>query len=186
MRTPHEISHEIIYKKTNFNELPLGMASHLEICIEEAIHAERNAPGRRKEEGSLIHEPQRGTRLAGPHGGFKEKMPNPSDNDLKDPFFEAIWQATKTWDVNAPEYYAGYCGTNGSHVMLILNSLRKVLAARQEINQELHLAEQAVIYAVGDYDSHQKDDRFGSRRRLLEAYSRYEATRAKTAGGADE
>jgi hypothetical protein len=51
-------------------------------------------------------------------------MPNPSEADLSDPVFEAIWQATKTWDVNAPEHYSGYCGMNGSHVMLILNAVR--------------------------------------------------------------
>lgn len=33
---------------------------------------------------------------------------------------------------------------------------------------------EAVIYAVGDYASNHKDDRFGSRRRLLEAYARYQ------------
>ena len=33
---------------------------------------------------------------------------------------------------------------------------------------------EAVIYAVGDYASNFKDDRYGSRRRLLEAYAAYE------------
>ena len=33
---------------------------------------------------------------------------------------------------------------------------------------------EAVIYAVGDYVSNHKDDRFGSRRRLLDAYNNYE------------
>lgn len=51
-------------------------------------------------------------------------MPSPSEADLADPMFNAIWQLTKTWDVNSPEYYEGYCGMNGSHVMLILNALR--------------------------------------------------------------
>lgn len=61
------------------------------------------------------------------HEGPFLEMPNPSDADLADPMFEAIWQATKTWDVNAPEYYVGYCGLNGSHVMLILNAVRAQL-----------------------------------------------------------
>ena len=39
--------------------------------------------------------------------------------------------------------------------------------------EELREAKEAVIYAVGDYASNHKDDRFGSRRRLLEAYSAY-------------
>ena len=52
------------------------------------------------------------------------EMPNPTVEDLADPVFEAIWQATKTWDVNSPEYYEGYCGLNGSHVKIILDAVR--------------------------------------------------------------
>ena len=60
-------------------------------------------------------------------------MPNPSAFDLVDPLFNAIWNATKTWDVNSPEHYIGYCSLNGSHVMLILEALRATLpqAARE-------------------------------------------------------
>lgn len=57
--------------------------------------------------------------------GLLGPMPNPTEADLADPVFEAIWQATKTWDVEAPEYYRGYCGMNGSHVMLILQAVRR-------------------------------------------------------------
>lgn len=74
----------------------------------------------------------RGPRLVGPHGGLRGNLPNPTDEDLADPLFEAIWQTTKTWDVNAPEYYVGYCGLNGSHVMLILNAIRTALAAHEK------------------------------------------------------
>jgi len=56
----------------------------------------------------------------------RREMPNPTEADLKDPLFEAIWSVTKKWDVNAPEFYSGYCGLNGSHVMVILNAIRKV------------------------------------------------------------
>lgn len=56
-------------------------------------------------------------------------MPNPSGADLSDPLFEAIWQEVKSWDVNVPRFYAGYCGASGSHVMLILNAVRAALAA---------------------------------------------------------
>jgi hypothetical protein len=51
-------------------------------------------------------------------------MPNPTDADLASPEFESVWQCIKSWDVNVPEYYGGYCGANGSHVMLILNALK--------------------------------------------------------------
>jgi hypothetical protein len=52
-------------------------------------------------------------------------MPNPTEADLESPEFEAIWQTIKSWDVNVPEFYNGYCGANGSHVMLVLNALRE-------------------------------------------------------------
>jgi len=74
---------------------------------------------------------ERGTRTVGPDDGLKQSMPNPTAMDLVDPMFNAIWNATKTWDVNAPEYYVGYCGLNGSHVMLILNAVRAALASQK-------------------------------------------------------
>ncbi len=52
-------------------------------------------------------------------------MPNLTEEDLNDPIFEAIWQTIKTWDVNVPEHYHGYCGANGSHVKLILDALKR-------------------------------------------------------------
>ena len=54
-------------------------------------------------------------------------MPNPTFEQLSDPAFEAIWNVIKTWDVNVPEYYQGYCGANGSHVVLILNALKDLV-----------------------------------------------------------
>jgi hypothetical protein len=83
--------------------------------------------------GSMTTCELRGPRLVGPHGGGRGTLPNPTDADLADQLFEAIWQATKTWDVNAPEYYVGYCGMNGSHVMLIVNAIR---AMKTEPNRE--------------------------------------------------
>lgn len=55
--------------------------------------------------------------------------PNPTDADLADPEFEAIWRVIKSWDISVPGYEGvGYCGGNGSHVMLILNALRAARA----------------------------------------------------------
>jgi hypothetical protein len=62
---------------------------------------------------------------------IERDMPNPTPTDLADPMFEAIWQATKTWNVNVPEFYEGYCGLNGSHVMLILQAVRAALSRPQ-------------------------------------------------------
>jgi hypothetical protein len=64
--------------------------------------------------------------------GVFQQMPNPTEDDLKDPMFEAIWGVIKTWDVNVPIHYAGYCGANGSHVMLILEAIRGVWAKEVE------------------------------------------------------
>ena len=58
--------------------------------------------------------------------GFHTPMPNPTPADLEDATFNAIWNVIKTWDVNVPAYYGGYCGAHGSHVMLILDALRSV------------------------------------------------------------
>lgn len=50
-------------------------------------------------------------------------MPNPTEEQQASAEFEAVWQVIKGWDVNAPEYYDGYCGANGSHVVLILDAV---------------------------------------------------------------
>ena len=54
----------------------------------------------------------------------EKPMPNPTEEQQDDPMFEMIWQTIKSWDVNVPEYYQGYCRANGSHVVLILNALK--------------------------------------------------------------
>ena len=51
-------------------------------------------------------------------------MPSPTAEDLASPEFEALWQKLKTWDVNVPEYYSGYTGLNGSHIKIIIDTLR--------------------------------------------------------------
>lgn len=53
----------------------------------------------------------------------RHKMPNPSSAELNDPRFIAIWNLIKSWDINVPEFYAGYCGASGSHVKLIMDAL---------------------------------------------------------------
>jgi hypothetical protein len=75
---------------------------------------------------NCVTDEERGTRTVGPHGGIKGDIPNPTGVDLVDPVFNAIWDATKTWDLNVPEHYVGYCAMNGSHVMLILEAIRKL------------------------------------------------------------
>ena len=57
--------------------------------------------------------------------GGRLEMPSPTEADLDSRAFNAIWDVIKRWDVNVSEYYGGYCGATGSHVMLILAALRR-------------------------------------------------------------
>lgn len=49
--------------------------------------------------------------------------PDPTPEMLLDPRFEAIWQVIKSWDINVPAAYGGYCGATGNHVRAILDAL---------------------------------------------------------------
>lgn len=48
---------------------------------------------------------------------------DPTEDMLRNPAFKAIWHCIKTWDINVPEAYNGYCGANGNHVRAILGAL---------------------------------------------------------------
>lgn len=50
---------------------------------------------------------------------------DPTEEDLKNPQFEAIWQIIKTWDIKT-SFDCGYQGANGNDVMMILQSLREL------------------------------------------------------------
>lgn len=71
-----------------------------------------------------------------------KEMPSPTPEQIVDPVFQAIWQAIKTWDVNVPEYYDGYCGANGSHVMLIVDALK---ATTLDVGSPTCLLDQAAV-----------------------------------------
>lgn len=49
---------------------------------------------------------------------------DPEEKDLTAEEFNVIWGVIKTWDINVPEEYEGYCGATGNHVMAILDALR--------------------------------------------------------------
>ena len=55
--------------------------------------------------------------------------PDPEPEMLDDPEFEAIWQVIKTWDINVPRAYQGYCGATGNHVRAILDGLQRTREA---------------------------------------------------------
>lgn len=50
--------------------------------------------------------------------------PDPTPEMLNDPEFNAIWNCIKTWDVNVPGAYSGYCEATGNHVRAILDALK--------------------------------------------------------------
>jgi hypothetical protein len=72
--------------------------------------------------------------------GYDYEMPSPTDNEINDISFQAIWEVIKDWDINVPEYYTGYCGGNGSHVKLIYDKLndKKCLRNRKQKLEKLN------------------------------------------------
>jgi hypothetical protein len=57
------------------------------------------------------------------------KWPGPTPEMLKDPLFKAIWQTIRTWDINVPEAYSGYCGATGNHVRAIMDAIERAAKA---------------------------------------------------------
>lgn len=55
----------------------------------------------------------------------RKEMPSPNKEEIESDLFNAIWEVMKDWDINVPEYYSGYTSGNGSHVKLILDSIKK-------------------------------------------------------------
>jgi len=51
---------------------------------------------------------------------------SPTPEMIESPEFNAIWECIKTWDINVPEVYNGYCGANGNHVVLILEAFYRL------------------------------------------------------------
>ena len=52
--------------------------------------------------------------------------PDPTEEELRDPRFLAIWEVSKTWDVNVPEWYQGYMYALGNHAVAILRALNEI------------------------------------------------------------
>jgi hypothetical protein len=57
---------------------------------------------------------------------------DPTEAELKDPLWNEIWQAIKSWDINVPEEYGGYTGATGNHVCVVYDILRAALAESQQ------------------------------------------------------
>lgn len=52
------------------------------------------------------------------------EWPDPTPEMLdRDPLFDGIWAAIKSWDINVPDVYAGYCGATGNHARAIYDRI---------------------------------------------------------------
>lgn len=56
--------------------------------------------------------------------------PDPTAEMLAEPLFDAIWNVIKTWDINVPDIYAGYCGATGNHARVIYDAIIDALKRR--------------------------------------------------------
>jgi hypothetical protein len=56
-------------------------------------------------------------------GESKMPWPAPTEEMLDDPKFMAIWRCIKSWDINVPGAYNGYCGATGNHARAIFVAL---------------------------------------------------------------
>src|SRR5882672_4090104 len=55
---------------------------------------------------------------------MKTSWPDPTPEMLNTPEFNAVWERIKSWDINVPDVYSGYCGATGNHVRAILDALK--------------------------------------------------------------
>jgi hypothetical protein len=78
-------------------------------------------------------------------------MPSPTEEQRESPEFEAVWQAIKTWDVNVPEYYDGYCGANGSHVKLIVDGIAEATKESNLVRELLEHYERIGVDVETDF-----------------------------------
>lgn len=60
----------------------------------------------------------------------KKPMPNPTEEQLNDPIWNAIYDVIKSWDVNVPDFYQGYCEANGSHATLIHEAIKDKISLK--------------------------------------------------------
>ena len=50
---------------------------------------------------------------------------DPKPEELKAPEFNVVWDCIKSWDINVPQEYEGYCGATGNHVCAILDAIKE-------------------------------------------------------------
>ena len=68
---------------------------------------------------------------------LRKAWPDPTPEMLADPLFDAIWNVIKTWDINVPDIYAGYCGATGNHARAIYAAIKAWLSGEDQTAQDL-------------------------------------------------
>ena len=56
-----------------------------------------------------------------------KRWKDPTPEMLNDPLFDTIWNVIKSWDINVPEEYDGYCKATGNHVRAIYEAVSNEL-----------------------------------------------------------
>ncbi len=125
--------------------IPKGTIHAQQISTAAPADGSRGAQPEVREKGEGANQGREGVRRGGPGNrrvpGEEDaeavsRWPDPTQEMLKgDATFEAIWQCIKSWDINVPHVYAGYCGATGNHVRAILDAIRGPAAGVDRLAQ---------------------------------------------------
>jgi hypothetical protein len=96
----------------------------MEECARWSVAKESGDPDRDR---SVTFPLYTGAAVSSDHSPIVVDWPDPTTEMLADPRFEAVWQVIKTWDINVPSAYGGYCGATGNHVRAILDAIAKII-----------------------------------------------------------
>jgi len=56
---------------------------------------------------------------------------DPDSTMQVDAMWNAIWDEIKTWDINVPTEYGGYCGASGNHVTAIYLAIQNAMNIKE-------------------------------------------------------
>jgi len=67
--------------------------------------------------------------------------PDPTEDMLKSPLFDAIWQTIKTWDINVPKIdgHGLYSRATGNHVRAIMDTIHRGVGSSMIVMGEVPL-----------------------------------------------
>ena len=97
---------------------------------------------------------------AGVVAGKDISYPDPTEADLKDPDFEAVWDAIKKWDISRygdERSYAGATGNDVMHILLALKHSASQLPELQQLRQQLAKTQTLLSIATGSLEQVEAD-----------------------------